>query len=617
VSSALPTDAEQASASRHPGVEQLIAERDALLESLRQARQDALVAESRWAREHEEVRVAHSLLAATLDATADGILVADGAGGIVSFNERFAEMWGIPRAVLATGDDEHALAWVLQQLDDPDTFLLQVRDLYATPSATSRDTLSFRDGRVFERLSRPQRLDGAIVGRVWSFRDVTDRHNLERELARRAFHDPLTGLANRALLLERLEEAVLSRPAGSLVAVAVIDLDRFKDVNDTLGHGAGDDVLTGVAALLDGIVGRTGTVARLGGDEFAILLPATPSPLPIANIARGLIEALTTPMRIGDRDVTVLASIGVATTGDGEVTASQLLRDADTALYCAKGAGKACYRVYDPASRTAWLESLAIRRALRDAVDGDQITVAYQPIIDAATGGLVAVEALARWNDPTRGAIPPDVFIAIAEESGLIGPLGERVLHLALTQLAAWRVSLPELRFRVAVNVSRRQLADRALSGTVEEALRARGLVGADLTLEITESAVALEPSTIVDEALQVLRATGVRIAIDDFGTGQSSLATLASRPVDALKIDRRFVSSLARDARSGAVVQAIIHVAAALKLATTAEGVETIEQRDMLRSLGCGHLQGYLIGRPMSAEDAFAYLARHAARAA
>jgi diguanylate cyclase (GGDEF)-like protein/PAS domain S-box-containing protein len=617
VSSALPTDAEQASASRHPGVEQLIAERDALLESLRQARQDALVAESRWAREHEEVRVAHSLLAATLDATADGILVADGAGGIVSFNERFAEMWGIPRAVLATGDDEHALAWVLQQLDDPDTFLLQVRDLYATPSATSRDTLSFRDGRVFERLSRPQRLDGAIVGRVWSFRDVTDRHNLERELARRAFHDPLTGLANRALLLERLEEAVLSRPAGSLVAVAVIDLDRFKDVNDTLGHGAGDDVLTGVAALLDGIVGRTGTVARLGGDEFAILLPATPSPLPIANIARGLIEALTTPMRIGDRDVTVLASIGVATTGDGEVTASQLLRDADTALYCAKGAGKACYRVYDPASRTAWLESLAIRRALRDAVDGDRITVAYQPIIDAATGGLVAVEALARWNDPTRGAIPPDVFIAIAEESGLIGPLGERVLHLALTQLAAWRVSLPELRFRVAVNVSRRQLADRALSGTVEEALRARGLVGADLTLEITESAVALEPSTIVDEALQVLRATGVRIAIDDFGTGQSSLATLASRPVDALKIDRRFVSSLARDARSGAVVQAIIHVAAALKLATTAEGVETIEQRDMLRSLGCGHLQGYLIGRPMSAEDAFAYLARHAARAA
>ena len=386
--------------------------------------------------------------------------------------------------------------------------------------------------------------------------------------------------------------------------VAVIDLDRFKQVNDSLGHAAGDELLITAAARLTAAVCAEATTARLGGDEFAVLLPALPVGAPLETVGERLRAALAEAIHIAGRELHAHASIGIAATEPrAQTTADQLLRDADTAMYAAKSAGKDAFRVFEPAVRDAWLEQLEIRHALHGAVAAGVLDVAYQPIIDAATGRVVALEALARWTDPIRGVIAPDVFIPIAEESDLIVALGRTVLRRACERIAAWRCAFPALDVGVAVNVSKRQLEDASFANDVHAALIGNGLAPSALTIEITESAVAPGSSTHADPVLGSLRALGVRTAIDDFGTGQSSLAALVRRPVDTLKIDRQFVDALSTDDRGSAVVRAIVQIAGTLGLATTAEGVETADQAETLRLLGCTYLQGYLIARPMTAD--------------
>jgi diguanylate cyclase (GGDEF)-like protein/PAS domain S-box-containing protein len=430
--------------------------------------------------------------------------------------------------------------------------------------------------------------------------DITDRKAAEAELQHRALYDPLTGLANRVLLLDHLGLATreIVRDGGAL-AVLYLDLDRFKDVNDTLGHAAGDDVLRQVADRITAVVRSDATAARLAGDEFVVGTRATDD-LSAVRIAERLIEAISRPIRLGLREIVVRPSIGIATTSR-EITAEALLRQADLAMYHAKHRGREQWALYDDALHALAVGRLAIEGDLRQALAAERLRLLYQPIVDLADGRVVSAEALLRLEHPERGLLAPAAFIDVAEDSDLIVPIGGWVLREAAGRLAEWQKDRPDM--ALAVNVSARQVQHLALHRQVEVATLGSGTSLSDLHLEITER-VLLDAGTEVLTELRSVTKAGCGLAIDDFGTGYSSLAYLTRFPVTELKIDRTFVAGLGRRDEDTAVVEAIIGLARALGLGTVAEGVETPEQLGLLRDLGCAHAQGYHFGRPMSADD-------------
>ncbi|HZU80859.1 MAG TPA: EAL domain-containing protein [Acidimicrobiales bacterium] len=548
-----------------------------------------------------DTRAALSLLTATLDSTADGILVVDTDGAIKQFNSRFAHMWRIPDDILARGDDSAAIAFVLDQLLYPEMFVAKVEELYVNVDAESDDTLRFKDGRVFHRHSRPQRVDGQVVGRVWSFRDVTDHHRLLEELEHQAFHDSLTGLANRALLRDRLEHALArSRRSEATVTVLFCDLDGFKMVNDTLGHDAGDLLLVEVARRMTEQLREEDTAARLGGDEFAIVLDDTPADEAVA-LAERLLTSLRAPFVVQGRELSARASIGIADSSDPGLSADSLLSRADIAMYAAKASGR---------DRCVWFEremqaELAARHRLhgelRHAVLVDSsLTLHYQPVFDLQSGRVDSLEALVRWNHPTRGLVPPDEFIPIAEETGLIHEIGRFVLEEACRQMVLWRAQPGTSDPSVSVNVSPVQLAEDQFVSYVEAALHRTGLAPTCLVLELTESAL-LSDTERVHSRLTQLRELGIRVAVDDFGTGYSSLSYLRQFPIDYLKIDRSFVSELGQPSEQArALVRSIIGIGHDLGLRVIAEGIEEPEQLSVLQEEHCDFGQGFLLGRPV-----------------
>jgi diguanylate cyclase (GGDEF)-like protein/PAS domain S-box-containing protein len=541
-----------------------------------------------------------SLLNATLDSTADGILVVDSDGRIRSFNRKFVEMWRVPEAVLASGDDEQALHFVLSQLKEPDTFLAKVRDLYAQPEADSHDLIEFRDGRTVERCSQPQRVDGVPVGRVWSFRDITERVRLEAELAHQAFHDSLTGLANQALFRDRVTHA-LARASRlqSEVAVLFVDLDDFKTVNDSLGHTAGDALLVAVAERLRDCLRAADTAARLGGDEFAILVEGAGSHATATGLAERMIAVLKEPFIVAGRDIVVRASIGIAF-DETHITTGQLLRNADIAMYTAKRGGKRSYEIFQTDMHTAAVDRLEIEADLRGALDREALTLQYQPIVALGSGRVTGVEALVRWNHPKRGMLPPSAFIPIAEETGLICELGRQVLIEACTQARRWQRLRPQdPPLTISVNLSPRQLQSDDLIPHIIEALAVSGLDPATLVLEITEGAM-MEDSDLIIARLGDLKALGVKLALDDFGTGYSSFSYLQRLPIDVLKIDRTFIGTIENDDKKSNLAQAIVTLARTMDLVAVAEGVETSGQAALLGKMGCDLAQGYYLARPM-----------------
>jgi diguanylate cyclase (GGDEF)-like protein len=563
------------------------------------------------------LRGAMSLLNATLDATADGILVVDAEGVITSFNRRFVELWRIPEDVLASRDDEQALRFVLSQLTDPDAFIAKVRELYAQPDINSKDELPFLDGRVFERFSTPQRVGGRTVGRVWSFRDVTEQKRIERELAHQAFHDPLTNLANQALFRDRVEHALARAARGAAsIAVLFVDLDDFKTVNDSLGHTAGDGLLVAVGERLRNGLRPTDTAARLGGDEFAILIEDVTDNGDVLGVATRLIAELQLPFPPADREIIIGASVGIAFDSPG-VTADELLRNADLAMYSAKRRGKGRYEIYESEMHAAVVDRVALEADLRNGLARGELVVHYQPVVSLATGATAGVEALVRWQHPERGLLMPDDFISVAEETGLIRELGRQVLMTACADTRRWQRAHPDRwPLSVSVNVSPKQLQDDWLLAHVTEALDAAGLSGASLVLEITETAL-MEDTEATSSRLHALKALGLRLAVDDFGTGYSSLGRLERFPIDILKIDRAFISGMDRtDVDRAPLAQAILALARALQLDAVAEGVETRAQAKALTAFGCTHAQGYFFARPMTADavDAFVQPSRVAA---
>jgi diguanylate cyclase (GGDEF)-like protein len=559
-----------------------------------------------------------SLLSATLDSTADGILVVDTEGSISQFNSQFAQMWRLPDALLDSRDDGAAIAFVLDQLVRPELFIAKVEELYAQPGAQSDDTLEFKDGRVFERHSRPQQVDGEIVGRVWSFRDVTDRHRLVNELAHQAFHDSLTGLANRALLRDRLEHALArSRRLAATVAVLFCDLDGFKMVNDTLGHDAGDLLLVEVARRLEYNLRDGDTAARLGGDEFAIVLDETTTDDTTA-LAQRLLEALREPFVVNNREVFVPASIGIADNGADVLEADEMLSRADIAMYAAKSRGRNRIELFEPTMQTELAARHELHGDLRHALQNGELVVHYQPLLDLETQTIESFEALVRWNHPTRGLVGPDEFIPIAEETGLIVDLGRFVLREACRATMEWRALPGAENLNIGVNVSSQQLYDDLFVDDIRAALNDSGLPATALILELTESTL-LSDTSLVQERLEALKRLGIRIALDDFGTGYSSLAYLRAFPIDFLKIDQSFVNELSDEADDQGLimVRSIISIGHNLNLGVIAEGIEQTNQLDELRKAGCNTGQGYLFARPVPPEQIPALLSSMAMPAA
>ncbi len=527
----------------------------------------------------------------------DGIWDWDLRSGKIYLSERWSEMLGYePSQIGDTRDDwwdkihpedrERVQSALDAHLDgEADHFRVEYRMLHADGSYrwTLTRGLAERDA------------EGAAVRIAGSQTDITDRQVL----------DPLTGLPNRALFLDRLASALgrSRRKPDLMTGVLFLDLDRFKYVNDSLGHLVGDQLLKHVASTLEACLRPGDTVARLGGDEFTILVEEIHSPENAAQVAERVHAKLEEPFQLADHEMFLTVSIGIALATQGTEKPENLLRDADTAMYCAKSLGRGRHQLFDRDMRHRAVAQLQVETDLRRAVERNELVVYYQPIVSLATDKITGFEALIRWNHPERGLIMPLEFIAVAEETGIILQIGRWVLEQACRQLRTWERELSEVaEMCMSVNLSPKQLLGHQMVEQVAEVLAETGIEPHRLLLEITEGAFIENP----DVALQIiedLRQMGVRVCVDDFGTGYSSLSYLHSLPISTLKIDRSFITKLGRREKQTELVQNIIKMAGDLDIDVVAEGVETDDQRERLRGLQCGFMQGFSFCRPLEAD--------------
>ncbi|HEX7102057.1 MAG TPA: EAL domain-containing protein [Nitrolancea sp.] len=469
-----------------------------------------------------------------------------------------------------------------------------------------------RDGSIFEVEVASHALDfQGVAARLAVAQDVTERATLERELEHRAFHDVMTGLPNRALFFDRLHQAQ-QRASRDLrpLAVLFIDLDHFKDINDSFGHDAGDQLLVNVAHRLARIFRATETVARFGGDEFTVLLGELRSAGEAEEIAARITELFQAPFIVDDHERVITVSIGIILSPQGQDNPADLLRFADIALYRAKAGGRNRYAVFDTTMSASALSRAELEHELAHAIEAGELCLHYQPKVALNTGRPLGIEALVRWQHPTRGLVPPDAFIPLAEDTGLIMRLGAWVLHEACRQLVQWQRANPATsEMQISVNLSVRQIEDARFLDIVRNTLAETGLPASSLQLEVTESMLANDTERTID-TLTRLRALGIQVAIDDFGTGYSSLSYLTRFPVDTVKIDQGFVRAINERTDNAAIIQAIVGLAQTFSLEVVAEGIETPEDQERLSALGCTVGQGYLFSHPLSAASVPHWLA-------
>jgi diguanylate cyclase (GGDEF)-like protein/PAS domain S-box-containing protein len=531
------------------------------------------------------------------------ILITDPDGTIVSVNPAFTEITGYASAE-ALGQNPHMFS---SGRHDKAFFAAMWGELKRSGIWTGEVWDRRKNGEIFPKwLTINAVVDassGEITHYVAIFSDITERKENEARIEHLAYHDPLTGLPNRFALLARLAQSLAdARRSGTQLALMFIDLDHFKNINDSLGHDIGDQLLITVAQRLRSVLREIDTVARLGGDEFVIVVPGIVAPEDAAHVAGKVIEVIGEPLTLAGHVLHTSPSIGIGVFPTDGLDADALMKNADTAMYYAKQDGRNAYHFFTAAMNAAATERLLLETQLRGAIGRNELHLAYQPQVQLSTGGIIGVEALARWNHPERGPITPDKFIPVAEETGMIIPLGAWVLEEACRQAVLWDAQgLPPL--RMAVNLSTYQFRDRDLVRHIDDILHRTGLPADRLELEITESAM-MKNTGQAEEVLRSLGSRGIHLAIDDFGTGYSSLAYLSRFPLDRLKIDRSFVTDLEQDANNIAITEGIIMLARSLGLAVIAEGIETPTQLDILKNFGCGEGQGYLFGRPMLAEE-------------
>jgi diguanylate cyclase (GGDEF)-like protein len=545
-----------------------------------------------------------------MEASLDGILVVDETNSIISFNQRLADIWKIPKADLIAGRDGNVLAAVAASFKDPMSFVARVQFLYDHPGEDSQEELETADGRVIDRYSvtlySPSH---KYLGRAWFFRDITERKRAEALALRIARYDVLTGLANRAVFVEALQRSIIAAKRGENgFAVLYLDLDHFKDVNDTLGHPVGDELLQLVADRLRANTRVADTVARFGGDEFAIVVSGIRDPADAAMLADKLIGALAIPFLIQGSDIHTGASIGIATYGPETRDAETLLSQADIALYRAKSEELGGDRFFTEAMDTEVHTRVTLGAELRAAIDSGELFLMYQPQVEIASGRITGLEALVQWRNPKRGTLGPSLFIPIAEQMGLIARLGHWVLFEVCRQGKAWLDDgIPPI--RISVEVSALQFrAPLALGADIATVLAQTGFPPQLLELGLTESAL-MDASRKHSGFLQRLRLTGVTFAIADFGTGHSSLDYLRKFPSNRIKIAQSLVTNLDTSPWDAVIVRATIGLARELDMDVIAEGVETDQQCELLKKWGCAEVQGFHFARPLAAEDAVALL--------
>ena len=558
-------------------------------------------------------------------------LVQDTSDAILIVSDDWKVRYATPSATSIFGDIavDDAYLWELVADGERDDLIRTLVQMPAGASFSSRYVdrrLTRRDGVSVEVQVRASdlRTDPTVAGLVLTLRDVTEQRQLEEQLKHQAFHDALTGLPNRLLFQDRIShELAAARMQGKTAGVLFVDLDDFKVVNDTMGHGVGDELLVATAARLSGLIRDCDTAARLGGDEFALLIGDVENSVAVEATADRIVRAFGEPFALASGSVLTTVTVGVATTQDSADT-DELLRHADLALYAAKAAGKRQWRRYQPVLSAGMVRRRELQAALEEAVASSAFTLVYQPIVQLTTGELAGFEALVRWPHPQWGMMQPDQFIALAEETGQIVPLGSWVLDRAAAGIARWsrdarqeppapgaaaRDGLapgggPRRRLYVSVNVSARQFSAPGFVDGVRRILDSSGLEPGALMLELTESVLLRRDERVVSDLIE-LRAIGVKLAIDDFGTGYSSLSYLRELPIDVLKMDKSFVDGIAVSEQRLALAEGIVQLARTLRLEVIAEGIESEVQRDLLTSMGCQFGQGYLLAMPMAAHQA------------
>jgi diguanylate cyclase (GGDEF)-like protein len=544
---------------------------------------------------------------AAISNMSQGLVMFDSHSRLVICNSRYAEMYRLrpdevrPGLTLRQLLERRAAAGTF--MGDPDQYL-EALAAAIEAGATTSQFVELDDGRTIAVVNVPM----AGGGWVATHEDITERRRSEMQIAHMARHDALTDLPNRVLLRERLTEALIHVERGQRLAVLCLDLDHFKNVNDSLGHLVGDELLRAVAARLRGCVRETDTISRVGGDEFAIIQTDINDATDAERLALRLSEVIAEPYDLGGHMVVVGTSIGIAVAPVDGIDASELLKNGDMALYGAKADGRGVYRFFEPRMDARMKARRALELALRKALANDEFELYYQPAVTLDGETVQCCEALLRWNHPEHGLVMPADFIPIAEEIGLIVPIGEWVIRRACEDASTWPDEI-----RVAVNLSPTQLNNSLLFPTVLNALTAAQLPAHRLELEITE-AVLMENTEANLRTLHGLRALGIRISMDDFGTGYSSLSYLRSFPFDKIKIDRCFISGLGDDNESAAIVQAVAGLAQQLSMTTTAEGVETQTQLDRVRELGCTDVQGHFYSPPVPAKELARMLAKRSA---
>lgn len=576
---------------------------------MKDAREHTSSLEARVKERTQSLSDSLSRMRATLESSADGIVVLDSSGSINIYNNKFIQMWLLPDSVILGKDSSMLFEYINSQLLSSNSIMPIITELSENQDKSALGILNLQDSRVYEYYSQPYTLENNSKARVWSFRDITKRASLEKELNYKATHDMLTGLPNRVLLLEKINNSIqLSDKNHNKFGILFLDIDRFKLINDSLSHEAGDEVLRQVSNRFQSIMRKGDTLARLGGDEFVIIINDVKTEQDLNVFATKLLAVLKDPLTVQEHELHITASVGISIYPNDGRNIDELLRNADNAMYLSKELGANQFNFYTQELNKKNVDKLEKEASLRQAITHNEFVLFYQPQIDLHSGKLVSVEALIRWKHPTDGIILPMDFIPLAEESGLIIPIGEWVLRTACAQIKKWQSSgLPLI--RVAVNVTTKQFRLYDFVKTIKTILEEYDLDPQYLEIELTENMLINNLDMI--NMIMDLKKLGVQISLDDFGTGYSSLNYLRELPIDRIKIDQTYVQNIDSNRGDDVIIKAIIAMASSLKLEVIAEGVETKRQIDFLQSEKCKDVQGYYFSKPLSSTDCEEYIKR------